>query len=502
MVTRNPYLLTTPIDTDADFVGREADLRRIFEVVSGPQPQSLCLYGERRIGKSSLLRAFQRRAAATLTPADRYLVLKYDITQAATPGELVLQLIERVSRARREDPALTTSTTALTDLIDRVAAAGQRLIVLMDDFDQVVANRDFTVDIFNFLRSLVSNQPVSMVLTSRRRLIDVCHEDVRGSPFFNVFHERRLDAFADREAGELVSRARGHGVDLAPYERWIRSAAGRFPLFLQIACALAFESAREACDAGPSPEAMNRLALDFAEQVEPHFAKLWNSFSADERTALTQATQQPRPPTIRQDIMHGLTRRGYIVGPEQRLFADTFAEFVKVRAAMGEDGCSCPRPDPGPAALNLFVSYAHEDAEFLDERSLLGYLSGLQRHGVTLWDDRKIPAGADWKASIIDELSRADMALVLVSQYWLNSPFVLDEEVSRLMRRRAEGQLHVIPVLVGPCMWQEDPWISTLQLLPPGPQPLSELGSDRGRREGAFLSVLRALREAADRLRP
>ena len=95
MVARNPFLVTSPIYTDADFVGRESDLRRLFEVVSGPQPQSLCIYGERRIGKSSLLHAFERRAAATLSPADRYLVLSYDIAQAATPGELVLQLIER-----------------------------------------------------------------------------------------------------------------------------------------------------------------------------------------------------------------------------------------------------------------------------------------------------------------------------------------------------------------------------------------------------------------------
>ena len=125
MVTRNPYFLTTPIDTDADFVGREPDLRRIFEVVSGPQPQSLCLYGERRIGKSRLLRAFERRAAATLTPAARYLVLK-----STCPGSNAGRARAATDRAGQpgaaEDPALTTSTTALTDLIDRVAAAGQR----------------------------------------------------------------------------------------------------------------------------------------------------------------------------------------------------------------------------------------------------------------------------------------------------------------------------------------------------------------------------------------
>lgn len=502
MVARNPFLVTSPIYTDADFVGRESDLRRLFEVVSGPQPQSLCIYGERRIGKSSLLHAFERRAAATLSPADRYLVLSYDIAQAATPGELVLQLIERVSRARRETPAQTTSTTALTDLIDRVATEGQRLVVLMDDFDEIVRNRRFTVDTFNFLRSLVSNQPVSMVLTSRQRLIDVCHEEVKGSPFFNVFHERRLDVFTPGDAALLLGRATALGVDLAPYRPWIASVAGTFPLFMQIACALAFDLARESGGRVPSPDDLDRLSDSFADQVEPHYLKLWTRFTAAEREVLADVARKTHAP-LPQDVRQGLVRRGYLAG-SGRLFSTTFEQFVRTRAGSGHVSPPCKDRAQGPAALNLFVSYAHEDAEFLAEGSLLGYLSGLQRHGVTFWDDRQIPAGADWKSTIVHQLERADLALVLVSQYWLNSPFVLDEELSRIMHLRAKGALHVIPVLVSPCMWEADPWVSSLQLLPSrpkGPTPLSAVATDRGEREAAFLSVLRALRGMTDKLR-
>jgi hypothetical protein len=272
-------------------------------------------------------------------------------------------------------------------------------------------------------------------------------------------------------------------------------------LFVQIACALAFEGAREAVDGPPSQEALHAIAMHFAEQVEPHFAKLWNGFSTDERDTLLQVAEEPQRPKVRQDVLQALARRGYVVGREPRLFSETFADFVKLRAAAQDSACTCMRPDDPPPTLNLFVSYAHEDAEFLGEQSLLGYLSGLQRRGVTFWDDRQIPAGAEWKATIIHELERAHLALILVSQYWLNSPFVTDEEVSRIMQRRADGELEVVPVLVGPCMWESEPWVSSLQLLPPGAQPLSALGSDRGKREAAFLSVLRALRQTADRLR-
>jgi hypothetical protein len=90
--------------------------------------------------------------------------------------------------------------------------------------------------------------------------------------------------------------------------------------------------------------------------------------------------------------------------------------------------------------------------------------------------------------------------LLLVSQYWLNSDFVRDVEVGEALQRRALG-LTIVPVLLAPCDWQAESWLSRLQLLPQGGRPLTDYADDRGAREAAFLSVLRTIRDQAEAAR-
>src|SRR5262249_6454083 len=56
---------------------------------------------------------------------------------------------------------------------------------------------------------------------------------------------------------------------------------------------------------------------------------------------------------------------------------------------------------------------------------------------------------------------------------FLISPFILSQEVPRLLeRRRAEG-LIVIPVIVWPCAWQGIQWLAPIQCRPKDGAPLS-----------------------------
>jgi len=52
---RNPYLNRSMICSVAEFHGRRQELDFLMGRIGAPTPQSVCLLGERRIGKSSLL---------------------------------------------------------------------------------------------------------------------------------------------------------------------------------------------------------------------------------------------------------------------------------------------------------------------------------------------------------------------------------------------------------------------------------------------------------------
>lgn len=81
----------------------------------------------------------------------------------------------------------------------------------------------------------------------------------------------------------------------------------------------------------------------------------------------------------------------------------------------------------------VFVSYAHEDAGVLEE--LRKWLKPLEREGlIQLWDDTQIRAGDEWLKTIERELDSARLALLLVSDHFVDSDFIMENELVTILR--------------------------------------------------------------------
>ena len=80
----------------------------------------------------------------------------------------------------------------------------------------------------------------------------------------------------------------------------------------------------------------------------------------------------------------------------------------------------------------LFLSYAHEDKQWLEE--LRKWLKPLEKKDlIKIWDDRDIKSGDKWQGSIESSLTDAKAALLLVSQDFINSDFIANEELPKLL---------------------------------------------------------------------
>ncbi len=125
---------------------------------------------------------------------------------------------------------------------------------------------------------------------------------------------------------------------------------------------------------------------------------------------------------------------------------------------------------------NVFVSYSHHDREFLDR--LLIHLKPLEKDGlIDLWVDTRLRPGDRWKKEIEKALSRATVAILLVSADFLASDFITDNELPPILRNAENKGTRVIPLIVKPCRFARDqslrrfqaindPWESLIRLSP------------------------------------
>jgi CheY-like chemotaxis protein len=145
--------------------------------------------------------------------------------------------------------------------------------------------------------------------------------------------------------------------------------------------------------------------------------------------------------------------------------------------------------------INVFFSYSHKDEKLRD--SLEKHLSLLKRDGViSEWHDRRIGPGGDWHNEIAEQLSKAQIILLLISSDFLASDYAYDVEVKRALELHKAGHARVIPVILRPCEWQQAPF-ATFRALPLDGRPVTQWRPQ----DNAFRDVARGIRDAINGLR-
>lgn len=123
--------------------------------------------------------------------------------------------------------------------------------------------------------------------------------------------------------------------------------------------------------------------------------------------------------------------------------------------------------------VRVFVSYAREDRRWLDpdyRYSLIPFLmESLRRHNVVFWFDKELKPGDEFRQLIESEIDQSQIALLIVSQSFLNSEFIENREMPRIAERARLGKMIVVPVLVEPCDWSEYPFLADRQMVPSSP---------------------------------
>ncbi len=138
--------------------------------------------------------------------------------------------------------------------------------------------------------------------------------------------------------------------------------------------------------------------------------------------------------------------------------------------------------DGGRERQELFISYSQKDRDFLEQFWI--HLSPLEEdYGLRRWDDSRIQPGDIWLMEIEQALERAQVALLLVSPYFLASDFIRRKELPKLFEAANKDGVKILWLPIRPCSWKRYPQIEQYQSVGSINPTLSEMGEGERDRE-------------------
>ena len=121
----------------------------------------------------------------------------------------------------------------------------------------------------------------------------------------------------------------------------------------------------------------------------------------------------------------------------------------------------------------VFISYSHEDEEWKD--LIRKYFDASELFD--MWDDRDIELGDKWFDEIKKAITEADIAILLISIEFLNSSFIKNEEVPRLLNKDTSN-IKIIPIVISSVFLENHKWLSQFQGYPKNLKPLDSFKVD------------------------
>ncbi|MBE0686342.1 MAG: AAA-like domain-containing protein, partial [Anaerolineaceae bacterium] len=299
-MTNNPFTYGNPIRIPERFFGRTEELRQIVNRLRSSAHESTSIVGERRIGKTSLLKHLDNQSVAEGLglSAEEFCIIYMDFQGLTdiTPERFWQRILQKMERAiclpdivpeiKELRSQQNFDLFDLEDLFATIADSGLTMVLLLDEFEYVTQNTNFGSDFFGGLRTLAIHHNLPLITATRRELVDLCHSnELKGSPFFNIFANIVLRPFSRSEVKELLNGyLEGTDISFTDQEtELVLSLGGGYPFFSQMAAYYLFEAKLNKL----SDDALIRdVCHQFDAQSDPHYEYMWNHSNESEKIIL------------------------------------------------------------------------------------------------------------------------------------------------------------------------------------------------------------------------
>ena len=298
----NPYVAGTPLEAGSPlFFGREDVFSFIGENLNAGHRNNLVLIGQRRTGKSSVLKQLPLRLDSSFVPV--YLDGQSIAIDPGLPAffanlaaEISFALHERGFEVPAPEVDRFTERPAHTfehEYLRRVREAiGERHVMLMlDEFEELEsAARRGTLDasVFGFLRHVIQHGRRFSVIFCGTHRIEELAADYFGV-LFNISLYKHIGFLEQDEAFRLIQEPVAPynlGYDDLALDKMWRITSGH-PYFLQLLCHSVVKQHNRTRRSYVTVSDIGTALDDILASGEAHFVYLWNDSSPAERQVLT-----------------------------------------------------------------------------------------------------------------------------------------------------------------------------------------------------------------------
>ena len=336
---RNPFIAGSWVRGE-DFFGR-ADIIR--EALEGDR-HSLWVLGGRRLGKTSLLKELEHRVQRSReTP---FVALYWDLQGSGDARGLAETLLSSVEDSEAfcratdlgvEDLESMPVAEMLATLVRRTVRSGWRLLLLVDEAEELLVVGRTDPAVLARLRRVISRGPDVRAIVTATRLLARIDEEVPlpTSPFLQGFIPPvYLTPLSPDEGRTLLARG---GFSPEDVEVVLERTAAH-PFLLQLLASRLFEGRDLAAtleQLAADEMIANYFAVDFATLAEDERALLSEVAREGKRTRAELARALGRGEDDVEALLYGLTMLGYL-GREQdgrRLGNWLFERWLRRRVA-------------------------------------------------------------------------------------------------------------------------------------------------------------------------
>jgi tetratricopeptide (TPR) repeat protein len=292
----NPYV-AGPSVTGAAFYGRKDVFRFVNESLSTPQQRVIVLYGQRRIGKTSILRELPRHL-----PSEEFHSVYFDLQDRAKHPlpwvlhQLAVKIAQSLSIPEPPESSSDDENYLQNHFLPSIyqVLKGKRLVLLFDEFDVLEKATPIrgaaSTTLFPYLQRLIAQEPqLAFIFVVGRGINEL---PARFQAIFKQARYMRVSLLRGQDAKELITQPAKAQLNytLDAIDAILSLTAGH-PYFTQATCREIFFLMQRLGKKRVTSNDVNAIIEKAIESITGGFSWFWEGLPQAERLFLSAVAQ-------------------------------------------------------------------------------------------------------------------------------------------------------------------------------------------------------------------